>query len=334
MTDKRILFVSQEVAPYLSYTPLSAFGKDLPTALHRKGYEIRIFMPKYGLVNERRNQLHEVIRLSGVNIIIDDNDHPLIIKVASLQPSRIQVYFIDNDDYFQKLASDEDPFGSNRSDNDERSIFFARGILETAKKLRWDTSVIHCAGVASALVPLYFRTSYADDVTLADAKVVYSVTDESLTVPVDPRIFDKLAADGINPEVLERLRNREFGVIPIEDEEEATAEETPVSEAETSGADAGETPAVEAGTSGEEGAEEAEEEKPVPDRAATNLMHALAIAGADGVIFQTEKPDPELLRFVEELGKPYIIHPLAPVNADDYIGFYNSLRNNPTREEV
>ena len=123
MADKRILYVSQEVKPYLPETPESLIGNKLPQSIQDKKYEVRIFMPKYGGINERRNQLHEVIRLSGMNIIIDDTDHPLIIKVASLQPSRIQVYFIDSDDYFQKSKSDVDDFGSNRTDNDERAIF-------------------------------------------------------------------------------------------------------------------------------------------------------------------------------------------------------------------
>ena len=154
-------------------------------------------MPKYGAVNERRNQLHEVIRLSGMNIIIDDNDHPLIIKVASLQPQRIQVYFIDNDDYFQKLDTDEDAIGSNRTDNDERDIFYARGTLETAKKLRWDPRIVHCTGLVTALTPIYLRNLYADDPVFVNAKIVYSIVNDKFAEPLDRRLIYKLHSDGI-----------------------------------------------------------------------------------------------------------------------------------------
>ncbi|MCM1152155.1 MAG: glycogen/starch synthase [Muribaculum sp.] len=198
----KFLFVTQEITPYIPSSDLSNFGKALPQAIHQKGYEVRIFMPKYGIVNERRNQLHEVIRLSGVNIIIDDNDHPLIIKVASLQPARLQVYFIDNDDYFQKSASDVDPIGSNRADNDERDIFFTHGTLETAKKLRWDPVVIHCAGRAAAISPMYMRNVYADESAFKDAKIVYSILpDQNTPAPLDSEFFSKLIADGVPQEI-------------------------------------------------------------------------------------------------------------------------------------
>ena len=138
MAAHKIIFVSQEISPYLSVTDNARWGRSLPQSIQSRKYEVRTFMPDFGEINERRNQLHEVIRLSGMNIPIGDNDHPLVVKVASMQPSRIQVYFIDNDDYFQKLGTDSDAFGTNRHDNDERLIFFARGTMETARKLRWD----------------------------------------------------------------------------------------------------------------------------------------------------------------------------------------------------
>ncbi|MDE5795637.1 MAG: glycogen/starch synthase, partial [Muribaculaceae bacterium] len=134
MSAKRILLVSQEIAPYVPSGDIASLTRNIAQGVHSRASEVRTFMPKYGTVNERRNQLHEVIRLSGMNIPIDDNDHPLIIKVASLQPSRIQVYFIDNDDYFQKCDDDADAVGTNRTDNDERTLFFARGTIETVKK--------------------------------------------------------------------------------------------------------------------------------------------------------------------------------------------------------
>ncbi len=194
--NNRILLINQEISPYVAGSQ-AAFGKALAQGMQERGFEVRTFMPKFGSVNERRNQLHEVIRLSGVNIIIDDNDHPLIIKVASLQPSRIQVYFIDNDDFFLKEENDVDASGSNRSDNDERTIFFTRGTLETAKKLRWEPAVIHCAGWMSSLIPLYLKRIYNDDLSFKGAKVVYTVTPDTVSTSIDPRFLTKLKADGI-----------------------------------------------------------------------------------------------------------------------------------------
>lgn len=196
--NNRILFISQEIAPYLPANPVSSLGKSLPQDMQSRKFEVRTFMPKYGAVNERRNQLHEVIRLSGANIVIDDDDHPLIIKVASLQPSRIQVYFIDNDDYFQKLDSDEDEVGSNRPDNDERAIFFARGAMETAKKLRWDPKVLQCAGWITSLVPMYLKRMYGDDPSFKPTKVVYSIMPGKISAPVDEKFIAKLKADGFS----------------------------------------------------------------------------------------------------------------------------------------
>lgn len=151
-----------------------------------------------------------MIRLSGVNIVIDDNDHPLIIKVASLQPSRIQVYFIDNDDYFQKLDDDSDAVGSNRTDNDERAIFFARGTMETAKKLSWDPKILQCSGWISALVPIYLKRMYGDELSFKGTKVVYSVLPGKLEAPVDERLFTKLKSDGISSRDLKKFAGLPF----------------------------------------------------------------------------------------------------------------------------
>ena len=151
---KKVLFINQEITPYVPETNMSVMGRDLPQKVQEAGLEIRTFMPKWGNINERRGQLHEVIRLSGMNLIIDDTDHPLIIKVASIPQSRIQVYFIDNDDYFTKRQMTTDEAGEEYADNGERAIFFARGVLETVKKLRWTPDIIHCQGWMSAVVPL------------------------------------------------------------------------------------------------------------------------------------------------------------------------------------
>lgn len=156
------------------------------------GHEIRTFMPKWGPINERRNQLHEVIRLSGMNLIIDDTDHLLLIKVASLPSARLQVYFIDSEDYFQNHLFTNDRDGSEYPDNDERTIFFARGVLETVKKLRWTPNVIHCFGWLSSLIPLYLKTEYKEEPAFRDTKVVFSLCDEGFTTPFGDNYKDKL----------------------------------------------------------------------------------------------------------------------------------------------
>lgn len=206
MAKKRILFVNQEIAPYSNGGSEAVKGRDIPVAMQGNGFEVRTFMPKYGGVNERRNQLHEVIRLSGTNISINDNDHPLILKVASMQPSRIQVYFIDNDDYFQKEDSDCDIVGSNRCDNDERVIFFARSTVETMKKLRWEPTVIQCTGWFTSLVPVFLREQTGEPHVYKSSKVVYTVTDDKVLGDIAPNFLDKLKADRIPQKVLKPLK--------------------------------------------------------------------------------------------------------------------------------
>ena len=173
--SKKILFINQEISPYVPDSYLSLMGRNLPQKMQEMGHEIRTFMPKWGNINERRGQLHEVIRLSGMNIIINDTDHPLIIKVASIQSSRIQVYFIDNEDYFIKRQMATDETGEDYLDNGERAIFFARGVLETVKKLRWVPDVIHCQGWMAGVIPFYVKTAYNDEPSFANVKVVTSL---------------------------------------------------------------------------------------------------------------------------------------------------------------
>ncbi len=192
MEHKKILYISQEIAPYLPESPLSKLGKNLPQGTLERGFEVRTFMPKYGCINERRNQLHEVIRLSGMNVIIDDTDHPLIIKVATLQPARMQVYFIDNDDYFHYSPDKTLEIHSSKEDNDERIMFFVRGVIETVKKLRWEPAVIHCLGWTSALAPIYLKRLFNEDPTFANAKIVYALHHDSFDGTLDPRFVDKL----------------------------------------------------------------------------------------------------------------------------------------------
>ncbi len=197
MEKTKVLFVSQEITPYLPETEMSLIGRYLPQGILEKGREIRAFMPRYGGVNERRNQLHEVIRLSGMNIIIDDNDHPLIIKVASIQSARMQVYFIDNEDFFQRknlLASDQ---GEAFKDNDERAIFFARGVLETVTKLRWAPDIVHCHGWITSLVPLFLKKSYREDPIFKKSKIITSVYDDLYHRDYDDHFNKKVRIGGV-----------------------------------------------------------------------------------------------------------------------------------------
>lgn len=194
----RVLFVSQEITPYLDATHMGTIARYLPQGIQEKGREIRAFMPRYGLVNERRNQLHEVIRLSGMNLVINDNDHPLIIKVASIQSARMQVYFIDNEDYFQRKSTLTDKKGAYFADNDERSIFFCRGVIETVKKLGWSPDIIHCHGWFTSLLPLYIKKSYRDNPLFADTKIVYSVYDDDFAPNLNKDFSKKVIFDGVD----------------------------------------------------------------------------------------------------------------------------------------
>jgi starch synthase len=194
----RILFVSQQIYPYLDQeTPIRMLNRKLPEWFQSSGYETRTFMPKFGDINERRNQLHEVIRLSGMNIIISEVDHPLLIKVASIQTARIQIYFIDNDDYFYRRKGLVDANGEEYKDNDERSIFFARGVLETVKKLRWTPNIVHCSGWMSALTPLFIKKLYADTPFFENTKVVLSLDSDEYATPFGSKFSTKIFGGGI-----------------------------------------------------------------------------------------------------------------------------------------
>ena len=206
MKANKVLFITQEITPYVSESEMANIGRNLPQAIQEKGREIRTFMPKWGNINERRNQLHEVIRLSGMNLIIDDTDHPLIIKVASIQSERMQVYFIDNDDYFQNRMQTADENGVEYDDNDSRAIFYARGVLETVKKLRWTPDVIHCHGWMTALAPLYIKKAYKDEPSFRDAKVIFSVYEDDFKNTLSNDFATKLMLKGINKKDVTTLK--------------------------------------------------------------------------------------------------------------------------------
>ena len=204
----KVLYISQEIFPYLPESELSNMGRYLPQAVQDRGRETRTFMPKFGAVNERRNQLHEVIRLSGMNLIIDDTDHPLIIKVASIQSARMQVYFIDNDDYFHRKNTIADENGEEYEDNDERTIFFVRGVMETVKKLRWTPDVIHCQGWMTALAPLYIKKAFNDDPFFKHSKVVYSVFNDEFKKPFRSLFAERLLLDGIEKKHVAQVKDK------------------------------------------------------------------------------------------------------------------------------
>ncbi|MBA3705350.1 MAG: glycogen/starch synthase [Bacteroidetes bacterium] len=193
----RVLFVSQEISPYLEENPMSVIGRRLPQGIQEKGKEIRTFMPKFGCINERRNQLHEVIRLSGMNLIIDNNDHPLIIKVASIQSARMQVYFIDNQEYFERKHVLVDKKAAHFADNDERAIFFCRGVIETVKKLGWSPDVVHLHGWMTSLTALYLKKSFKDNPLFAETKIVYSVYDDEFPGTLNKDFSKKVIHEGI-----------------------------------------------------------------------------------------------------------------------------------------
>ncbi len=210
MEKTKVLFVSQEISPFLPESEMSLIGRFLPQGIQERGSEIRTFMPKYGNISERKNNLHEVIRLSGMNLIINNIDRSLIIKVASIQTARMQVYFIDNEDYFQRKHVLNDENGMSFSDNDERIIFFARGVLETVRKLRWAPDIVHCHGWITSLVPLYLRKAFNDDPLFINSKIVYSVYNDDFDKALDKSFTSKLMLEGITQEDIAGIEKPDF----------------------------------------------------------------------------------------------------------------------------
>lgn len=206
MKDKRILYVSSEVIPYLPETEISSMSFEAPRMVNSHGGQIRIFMPRFGNINERRHQLHEVIRLSGMNLVINDLDMPLIIKVASIPKERMQVYFIDNEDYFKRKATLTDEEGNLFPDNDERAIFFAKGVIETVKKLNWSPDIIHVNGWLSSMLPLYLRNYYGNEPLFNKAKIVTSVYNQDFDGTLDTSMYKKVLFDGLENEQVKHLK--------------------------------------------------------------------------------------------------------------------------------
>ena len=207
MKNAKVLFISQEITPFLEATEVGKISRHLPQGTQERGKEIRTFMPRFGVVNERRNQLHEVIRLSGMNLIIDDNDHPLIIKVASIQSARMQVYFIDNEEYFQRKMVFRDAKEKYFKDNEDRMVFFCRGVLETVKKLGWPPDVIHCHGWMTSLIPFFVKTSYKDDPLFKNSRVVYSSYLQDMDETFSPNLAKKVKMEGIGQDEMKLYKD-------------------------------------------------------------------------------------------------------------------------------
>jgi starch synthase len=210
MDKAKVLFVTQEITPYLSESHMGHIGRYLPQGIQERGKEIRTFMPRFGHINERRNQLHEVIRLSGMNLIIDDTDHPLIIKVASIQQARMQIYFIDNEDYFQRKYMFTDKSNKFFKDNDERAIFYSRGVLETVKKLGWGPDIVHCHGWMTSLVPLYIKKAYRVNPLFSETKVIYSIYEDDFEDTLSKDFANKIKLEGINAKDLKHYKSANY----------------------------------------------------------------------------------------------------------------------------
>ena len=205
MKNRKILYVSSEVVPYLPESEISSMSFEIPKMVNKQGGQIRIFMPRYGNINERRHQLHEVIRLSGLNLVINDLDMPLIIKVASIPKERIQVYFIDNEEYFKRKATLKDSDNKLFEDNDERAIFFTKGVFETIKRLNWPPDIIHIHGWMAALLPLYLKNIYKDEPIFQNSKIVTSLYGNEFDKTLNKNMMNKILFDEIDDSYITEL---------------------------------------------------------------------------------------------------------------------------------
>ncbi len=201
------------MSPYQEDSNMATMVSKMALKMHQDGNDVRVFMPRFGQISERKFQLHEVIRLSGMNIIINDLDQPLIIKVASLPGERLQVYFIDNDEYFKRKQFYIDDAGEPFTDNDERAIFFARGVIETIKKLNWVPDVIHLNGWMASFIPIYLKTFYKNDSYFNDSKIVLSAYNEE-NLALSESVEEKMKFDNITD--LKAFKNPSFQIFVIE----------------------------------------------------------------------------------------------------------------------
>ncbi|MFN8437273.1 MAG: glycogen/starch synthase [Cytophagales bacterium] len=210
MSKLKILYAASEINPFLETSKVADFVRSLPQAMQERGMEIRILIPRFGLINERKNKLHEVVRLSGINISIGDDEKPLIIKVASVPNAKLQVYFIDNEDYFQRKSVFHDKDNKFYSDNDERAIFFCKGVLETIKKLGWSPDIIHCNDWMTSLIPLYLKTTYKKDPVFKNTKSVFSVYNNRFNHTFNPDMLGKIKMIDIDDTSLKPMENCDY----------------------------------------------------------------------------------------------------------------------------
>jgi starch synthase len=207
MSKKKVLIVTQEMDPYTALTDVANIARKLPQYIQDNGMEIRVLMPRFGTINERRHRLHEVVRLSGMNIIVDDDDYPLIIKVASLPEARMQVYFLDNEDFFKRKAIFQDSDGNAFDDNADRMVFFCKGVIETVKKFGWPPDVVHCHGWMTSLIPLYLKTAYKNEPLFQNAKVVYSIYGNSMGGSFSDQFIAKASINNLTEDDLKAYQN-------------------------------------------------------------------------------------------------------------------------------
>ncbi|QCK13675.1 glycogen/starch synthase [Mangrovivirga cuniculi] len=210
MSKLRILYVASEINPFLQTSKVADFVRKLPQAMQERGMEIRILVPRFGTINERKNRLHEVVRLSGINISIGDEEKPLVIKVASIPNAKLQVYFIDNEDYFHRKSVFHDKQEKFFEDNDERAIFFCKGVLETVKKLGWAPDIVHCNDWITSLIPMYLKTTYKNDPIFSGAKSVFTIYNNNFTHKFGEDLVEKARMIDIDDEKLKHLKTGDF----------------------------------------------------------------------------------------------------------------------------
>lgn len=210
MSKLRILYVASEINPFLKTSDVADFVRKLPQAMQEKGMEIRILVPRFGLINERKNRLHEVVRLSGINIAVGDEEKPLVIKVASIPNAKLQVYFIDNEDYFHRKYVFHDKENNFYEDNDERAIFFCKGVIETVKKLGWAPDIVHCNDWMTSLIPLYLKTTYKNDPLFKNTKTVFTVYDTPFKHKFSKDLLDKVRMMDIEDSMLQNLESADY----------------------------------------------------------------------------------------------------------------------------
>ena len=210
MSKLRILYVASEINPFLQTSKVAEFVRKLPQAMQERGMEIRILVPRFGLINERKNRLHEVVRLSGINIAVGDEEKPLVIKVASIPNAKLQVYFIDNEDYFHRKSVFFDKENNFYEDNDERAIFFCKGVIETVKKLGWAPDIVHCNDWMTSLIPMYLKTTYKNDPMFKETKTVFTIYDNFFDHKFNKDLIDKVKMIDIEDSMLNHLKSADF----------------------------------------------------------------------------------------------------------------------------